>query len=263
MSDTPEQLNDANREFELIKPTYSMDFTRRYTDGFQVKTITAGLDFIGATAYTAPGSPPNQTGPSMVANFFTSGGNGAGDFSTSFYNIVNNPPTSGTANPESVPPTGPEEKLRYSCLSGKCIQDPNGDYLGIEECQTDGCDVGGGGGGIITSGCNCGFGPSHTVFKAQITGITCSSGGLLSGSRHYWTYSWTEVTTGTPRTNLTRGDAVNEYELTIDDNGGNIVPSSATLTRKRIPTGAKVPMLLDATGVPWFFAECPLQVSCT
>lgn len=262
MSNNPEQLDTANREFEQIGPSVSTVLSQRLTQGFQIATISPGLKFLGPTNYSAPGSVPNQTGPSLAANFFSGGGDGFGDSSPMFFNVINNPPLSGTANPESVPATGPEEKIRYSCVDGRCLQDPNGDYLGLEECLAAPCISSGGGPG--DDPCDCGYGPSLTIFKARITGITNTEPGSSSGGKTYWTYSFTEVTAGTPRTNVTLGSpARNEHELTMPNNGGNSVPAGTTITRKRIPNDAVVPLFLDEDGIPWFHFINPLGITCT
>lgn len=250
------QLNDANREFEQIAPSQSDALTQRVTDSFQIRTITPGLSFIGTTAYTSPGSPP-QLGPSPITNVFVGGSGGQGDPGTVIYNIVNNPPNPTVPNPGTEPPIGPEERIRYSCLSGLCIQDPNGAFLGIDECLQSGCGTGGGGGGGGT-GCDCGFGPSHTVFKAQITGF--SAGPLTTSGRTYWEYTWTEI--GGIRTSVAYGSAINQYEISVDNDGDNSPPPTATLSRLRIPNGDQVAMYLTVTGIPWFVQENPLSVNC-
>jgi len=249
-------LNDANREFEQIEPGLSDALVQRINDSFQIRTVVLGLKFIGSTAYTSPGSPP-QLGPSPITNVFVGGSSGQGDPGTVIYNIVNNPPNPSVPNPGTEPPTGPEERIRYSCLSGLCIQDPNGAYLGIDECLQNGCGSGGGGGGGGV-GCDCGFGPSHTVFEAEITGF--SAGPLTVSGRTYWEYTWTEV--GGLRTNLVYGSAVNQYEISVDDDGDNVPPPTATLARRRVPTGEKVAMYISDLGIPWFAVENPLTVSC-
>lgn len=267
MSGNPEQLNDANREFEQIEPSFSQSFANRLNLGFQIRTVTEGLKFIGSTAYTPPGSGIIQNGPSLAAELMTGGnlGNGSGDATPIFFNVIGNPPQSGVPNPGAEPPIGPEERLRYSCLSGKCLQDPNGVYYGIDECMADGCIAdSGGGSGNTSQGCDCGYGPLHTTFKARIISITCAAGGLVTGGKTYWTYSWTEVgALGIARSSFGLGDAVNEHELSIPNNGGNTPPATATLTRKRIPDDAVVTMMLDLTGIPWFHFPNPLQVTCS
>jgi hypothetical protein len=252
-----ERLNDANREFEQIEPRFSDDLVRRVTDSFQIRTITPGLKFIGTTAYTSPGSPP-QLGPSPITNVFVGGSGGQGDPGTVIYNIINNPPNPTVPNPGTEPPIGPEERIRYSCLSGLCIQDPNGAFLGIDECLQSGCGSGGGGGGGGGTGCDCGFGVSHTVFEAQITGT--SAGPLTVSGRTYWQYTWSEV--GGARTSTALGSAVNQYEISVDDDGDNSPPATATLARKRIPNGENVAMYISDLGVPWFVQENPLTVVC-
>jgi hypothetical protein len=271
-----ELLNTANREFEQILPVFSQAFTQRMTSGFQIVTLAPGLKFVDPTSYSAPGSAPNQTGPSLPAQFFMPGGNGFGDTSFAFFNVVGNPATtaiSPTANPGSVPPVGPEEKLRYSCVSGKCLQDPNGLFLGIDECLTDGCGslsgggLGGGGGidgsgGSGSGGCDCGFGPSHTTFKAEITSASAPYTSPIGSS--YYLYGWTEVTARTnPRTSATGGLAINEHEYSVANNGGNTPPTGSTLTRLTIPVGARVPMFIDEAGAHWFHMVNPLQVNCS
>lgn len=232
MSGNPEQLNDANREFELINPSYAKDLTDRLTKGFQIHTVTPGLKFIGPTAYTPPGGGIIQNGPSLAAEMMTGGniGNGSGDSTPIFFNVIGNPPSSGVPNPGAEPPVGPEERLRYSCLGGLCLQDPNGVYYGIDECLEAGCTAGGssgGGGGGTSGGDGSGGGGSggggdstsalfpcvdrafHCTFAAMITGLTddcpigglnpsptCAVSGALGGvltSRTYWKYKWVEV----------------------------------------------------------------------
>lgn len=251
MSAKDNQLNDANREFEQIAPTQSDALTQRVTDSFQIRNITPGITFVGTTAYTSPGSMP-QLGPSPITNVFVGGSSGQGDPGTVIYNIVNNPPNPTVPNPGTEPPIGPEERIRYSCLSGRCIQDPNGNFLGIDECLQGGCGAGGG------VGCDCGFGPSHTVFEAEITGF--SSGPLSVGGRTYWEYTWTEV--GGTRSNTVFGPAVNQYEISVDNDGDNVPPSTATISRRRIPDGQKVDMFINTSGIPWFAQENPLEIIC-
>jgi hypothetical protein len=267
-----ELLNTANREFEQILPVFSQAFTQRMTSGFQIVTLAPGLKFVDPTSYSAPGSAPNQTGPSLPAQFFMPGGNGFGDTSFAFFNVVGNPATtaiSPTANPGSVPPVGPEEKLRYSCISGRCLQDPNGLFLGIDECLADGCGASSGGGLDGSGGCDCGFGPSHTVFKARITGITCLEAGLTSVecAGTFWTYAWVEIlvasSSQTARSStLSTYDAYNVYECSIPNNGGNTAPAGTIVGRKRIRDNSVIPMFLDADGRPWFHMENPLTVTC-
>ena len=254
-----EQLNDANREFELIRPTYADSLSGRLQDGFQIRTLIPGLEFIGPTAYSPPGSAPGQNGPSLVSNQFISGMSGLGDPGSILMMMLNNPVNPSVPNPGTEPPVGPEERLRYSCLSGKCIQDPNGIYYGIDECLADQCGISGG--GDSGKGCDCGFGPSHTVFKAQISGIT--AGPTTVDGKTYWLYSWVEVgMPGTARSSFTFGDAVNEYELSVVDDGDNDTPSTSTVSRKPIPVDSIVDMMLDESGVPWFVEQNPLAVNC-
>ncbi len=257
MSD--ELLNQANRDFE-ISPSFSKDFASRMDQGFQRVTIVPGLRFTDAGPTTAPGALPEQTGPSALISGPGGSGSQVGGSAPTIFNLIANlgGPDAPTAHPDSVPPVGPEERIRYSCVSGKCLQDPNGIYLGIDECLASGCGspTGGGGSG---NGCDCGCGPSQTVLKATITGAT---GPFTSGARTYWQYGWSEVA-GAGRTSTTFGAAINEYELSMDNNGGNVVPAAAILSRLRIPTGAIVDLMLDGSCQPWFVRENPLQVTCT
>lgn len=248
-----EQLNDANREFEQIAPSMSAAFSERFTAGFQVRTLVPGMKMIGATAYSSPGDGSGQFGPSPASSMFLMGSNGLGDPGALIFNLIANPPTPTVPNPGTEPPVGPEERLRYSCLSGKCIQDPNGQYYGIDECLADACGTETSGGG---KGCDCGFGLSHTVFKGEITAAAGPYTQAVTG-RIYWLYSFLEVNGGS-RT----GQMYNEYELTMPNNGGNTVPAGTTVTRLRVPTDAVVPVFVDETGVYWFQEQNPLQIVC-
>jgi hypothetical protein len=238
------------------------DRTRR---AFQTVTVSPALSFPPFAAPSSPGSMPGQGGPSALISLPGSGG-GLGDMPPSIFTFVQSVPvpTAPTAHPDSVPPIGPEERIRYSCVSGKCLQDPNGIYLGIDECLSSGCGSstggggGGGGGGSGGNGCDCGCGPSQTVLKATVTG---ASGPFTSGARTYWQYGWSEVGGG-GRTSAVSGTAINEYELSYDNNGGNVVPGSALVNRLRIPTGAIVDLMLDENCVPWFNEPNPLSVTC-
>jgi hypothetical protein len=253
-----ELLNQANRDFE-ISPGFSKDFASRMDQGFQRVTIVPGLRFTDAGPTTAPGSLPEQTGPSPLINGPGGSGGQLGGSAPSIFNLIANlgSPDAPTAHPDSVPPVGPEERIRYSCVSGKCLQDPNGIYLGLDECLASGCGSGGGGGGSSGNGCDCGCGLSHTAFKATITG---ASGPFTTGGRNYWLYGWSEV--GGLRSSTLNGTAPNEYELSYNNDGGNIPPGAALLTRLRIPTGAVVDMMLDLDCTPWFNEPNPLQVTC-
>jgi hypothetical protein len=259
------QLELANREFEQILPTRSGALDQRMRLAFQMVTLVPGLPQIGQRAFTAPGGMPYQTGPSPFSDAVMPGGSGpnGGEGQSIVFNLIGGPTFYGPANPGSEPPVGPEERLRFSCVSGKCLQDPNGVYYGIDECLADACGTSGGGGGP-SKGCDCGCGPSLTVLKAEITGIIGPGAGYTTGTgRKYWTYTWTEITTSaTVRTSTTSGLASNEYELTVDNDGDNDVPTTATVSRKRIPDGAKVDLLLDESCTPWFVLENPLAVDC-
>jgi hypothetical protein len=258
----PDELfNQANRDFE-ISPGFSKPLSSRLDQGFQRFTVVPGLRFTDAGPTTAPGALPEQTGPSPLINGPGGSGGQLGDSAPSIFNLIANlgSPDAPTAHPDSVPPIGPEERIRYSCVSGKCLQDPNGVYLGIDECLASGCGSGsggGGGGGGGGNGCDCGCGLSHTAFKASITG---AFGPILSGGRNYWAYSWVEI--GGLRSSILNGMSINEYELSYNNDGGNIPPGPALLTRLKIPTGAVVDMMLDLTCVPWFSEPNPLQVTC-
>lgn len=247
-------------ESEVPPPLVAGGMSDRTRRAFQTVTVSPALSFPPFAAPSSPGSMPGQGGPSALISLPGSGG-GLGDMPPSIFTFVQSVPvpTAPTAHPDSVPPIGPEERIRYSCVSGKCLQDPNGIYLGIDECLASGCGSGTSGGGGGGNGCDCGCGPSQTVFKADITG---SNGPFVFSGRNYWVYTWTEVTSGTARTSVQFGTAVNEYELSTDNDGDNDVPATALLQRKPIPTGSRVQMTLDFGCVPWFERENPLIVSC-
>jgi hypothetical protein len=257
-----EAFNQAMQDLES-NPGFSRGIVRRLDLGFQRFTVVPGLRFNDAYPTSGPGDMPGQSGPSPLIE--GPGGSGAftGDFSPTIFNLIGSlgTPTAPTAHPDSVPPIGPEERIRYSCLSGKCIQDPNGIYLGIDECLADGCGSptsGGGGGGGGSKGCDCGCGPSQTVLKAQITG---ASGPFTVSGKTYWTYSWGELA-GSGRSSSAYGDAANEYETSMPNDGGNVVPVGTILSRLRIPNGAVVDLVLDENCVPWFETPNPLEVTC-
>lgn len=261
-----QQLDLASGEFEDILARMSQTIDVRLRQGFQITTVQEGIRFRGAMPYFAPGSFPNQTGPSAATAGMEPFMLGMGDSAPMTFNLMEMmgaaPPSSPTANPGSVPPTGPEETLRYSCTDGKCLQDPNGQYYGIEECQESGCSIGpgtdpdGDGGTIIIPS-----GQAYVTFKAQITG---AAGPYTAGSKTYWSYSWLEVVSvGIARNSTDNGAALNEFELSVENSGGNVVPASATLTRKKIPTDTVLPMHLDETGEAWFCLPNPLEVTCT
>lgn len=246
-----EQLNDANREFEQIFPTFANPVTQRFVEGFQVRTLVPGMRMIGATAYTSPGDASGQFGPSPATNLFLMGANGLGDPGALIFNLFNLPnPT--VPNPGTEPPIGPEERLRYSCLSGKCLQDPNGQYYGIDECLADGCGVDSGGGG--GKGCDCGYGLSHTVFKGE---IVAASGPFTVSGKKYWLYTFNEVG-GAGRS----GTMYNDYELTVANTGSNVGPAGAVIQRLQVPTLEVVPVFVDELGLYWFHEQNPLQVTC-
>lgn len=259
-------MDEVNREFDSLVASLSRFLNDRLRTGFQINTIREGTTFYGSRPYFAPGSYPNQTGPSAMSGGLEPMTFGLGDSPPMTFNLMemvfSGLPSSPTANPESVPPTGPEESIRYSCVDGRCIQDPNGQYYGIEECQESGCSIGpgtdpdgGGGTTIIPSG------QAYSTFKAEITG---SSGPTTTGGKNYWTYSWIEITTlGNARNSTDDGYALNEFELTVANSGGNIVPASATLTRLKIPTGTRLDMNIDELGAAWFCLPNPLEVTCT
>lgn len=267
-----EQMDEVNREFDSLVASLSRFLNDRLRTGFQINTIREGTTFYGSRPYFAPGSYPNQTGPSAATVGINPSPSIIGESAPMPLEMMDliggAPPVSPTANPESVPPTGPEESIRYSCTDGKCIQDPNGQYYGIEECQESGCAVGPGQDpdGDLGQGLG-GSGLALSTFKARITGITCTALGLVSGTKTYWTYSWEEVLPPgwpeLPKTSIQWGDALNEYELSIENDGANVVPATATLDRLRIPTDAVVEMNLDQLGDPWFVQENPLEVVCT
>jgi hypothetical protein len=186
---------------------------------------------------------------------FLLGSNGLGDPGSVQLALFNNILNPLVPNPGSEPAVGPEERLRYSCVAGTCLQDPNGVYYGIDECQADGCGADSGGGGP-GKGCDCGYGLTHTVFKATITAADGPYTDVGTG-RNWWLYSFTEV--GGTRAS----DAVNEYELSIPNDGANVGPAGVVFTRLQVPTGAVVPMFIDLSGGYWFHFANPLQVSCS
>jgi hypothetical protein len=249
----PEQLNDANREFEQIVPTFSGPVSQRFVDGFQVRTLVPGIRMIGATAYSSPGDASNQFGPSPATNLYLMGANGLGDPGALVFNLFNLP-TPTVPNPGAEPPIGPEERLRYSCVSGKCLQDPNGQYYGIDECLADSCGVNEPGGG--GKGCDCGYGLSHTVLKGEI--VAASGPNTQAGTgRKYWLYTFNEVG-GSARS----GTMYNEYEFTVPNSGGNVGPAGAVIQRLQVPTLEIVPVYIDEAGLYWFHEQNPLQVTC-
>lgn len=224
-----ELLNDANREFEQIVPSLASSVVTRFNTGFQARTITPGLKFIGPTAYSSGG--PLQNGPSFISDLVTGGAPGGGV--APIYLNFSNPFNPTVPNPGTEPPIGPEESLRYSCLNDLCLQDPNGIHYGIDECLQSGCSAGGssgGGGGGSSGDDGSGGGGSggggdgndtvstvlhcidrafHCTFAAMITGLmtgfsgggasttsTCTlngTSGVANPNRTYWKYKWTEV----------------------------------------------------------------------
>lgn len=253
MESNSEQFDEAVKEFEQSRQVISDVLRQRLSAGFQIRTLTRGLPFTGGEPYTSPGDVTQQSGPSVASNMFLLGGNGLGDPGSLLFTLINNPPLPTVPNPGVEPPIGPEERIRYSCVSGKCLQDPNGQYYGIDECLADQCGTDNGGGN--NKGCDCGFGLSHTVFKGMITGFTGpASTGL---GYNYWIYTFTEVD-GDGRAS----QMLNEYELSMPNNGGNTVPAGSTVSRKPIPVNAVVPIFIDESGDYWFHEQNPLTVSC-
>lgn len=253
MSSNPEQFDEAAKEFEQSRQIVSDVLKQRLVSGFQIRTLTPGLPFVGGAIYTSPGDVTQQSGPSIASNMFLLGGNGLGDPGSFLWTLINNPPMPTVPNPGVEPPIGPEERIRYSCVSGKCLQDPNGQYYGIDECLADKCGTETDGGN--NKGCDCGYGLSHTVFKGKITGSTGPSTTALG--YNYWIYNFIEVG-GAGRS----GTMLNEYELSMPNNGGNTVPAGSTVSRKVIPLNAVIPVFIDETGVYWFHEQNPLTVSC-
>lgn len=299
------ELDLANREFEQISPGYTPSMSDRLRQAFQVYTITPGLPNIGQRAFTAPGDAPYQTGPSVAATAISPGSStgGEGGLPGSINLItVGGPPISGPVHPGSEPPVGPEESLRYACVDGVCLQDPNGLYYGLDECLADECGLSGGGGGdgddsdpsiVDPPGpIQCYDRAVHCTFAAMILGVTddsplhpsptCDLEGTTGSSRlnrQYWKYEWIEVealdteretwctplASGfTPRS----GDeasgtwAINIYEHGVEDSGGSIAVASTTITRLPIPTFSLVTMHIDQFGQAWFCQPNPLQIEC-
>lgn len=104
------------------------------------------------------------------------------------------------------------------------------------------------------------------VFAAKIT--SSSSQAPISATRNWWLYSWVEVErASTPptwnvlangRTSTVNGTAINSYETTIDDDGGNLI--SAVPTRQPYPDNAVVEMIIDPNGRAWFDRPNPVQI---
>lgn len=105
------------------------------------------------------------------------------------------------------------------------------------------------------------------VFAAKIT--SSSSQAPISATRNWWLYSWVEVertdagvstwtvlTSG--RDSTYNGTAINSYETTIDDDGGNAI--TAVPVRLPYPTNAVVEMIIDSNGRAWFDKPNPVQI---
>lgn len=103
------------------------------------------------------------------------------------------------------------------------------------------------------------------VFLAKI--LTATSQTPIS-SKNWWIYDWKEVerdaTGGTisdvnfGRNSTKNGTAWNVYEVSVANNGGNVV--GTTVTRLVVPSDAVVPMTIESTGRAVFWFPNPVQV---
>jgi hypothetical protein len=112
------------------------------------------------------------------------------------------------------------------------------------------------------------------VFAARIT--ASSSQVAISGTRHWWLYDWKEVerdatapqtwndvafgrkSYDTMTAQIYNDYAINAYETSIDDDGGNLIPS--TPVRLPYPTGSVVEMIIDPAGRAWFDKPNPVEI---
>ena len=122
-----ETLNQAMRDLE-VSPSSSGGIVTRLDGAFQRVTVAPGLKFNDAYPSFSGGDVPGQTGPSPLVE--GPGGSGAftGDFAPTIFNWMGGlgTPTAPTAHPDSVPPIGPEERLRYSCVPSGPERDLSG-----------------------------------------------------------------------------------------------------------------------------------------
>ncbi len=51
------------------------------------------------------------------------------------YEYTKNPPPSTSTPPSTTPPSG-SVGIKYSCTGGQCVQDPNGAFLSLADCQS-------------------------------------------------------------------------------------------------------------------------------
>jgi hypothetical protein len=114
------------------------------------------------------------------------------------------------------------------------------------------------------------FSRPYTAFLAKLTGYT---GPFTSaGGSTFWRYEWEEaawnestldyiiVSGGRKSNSFDR--AINIYEITMPNNGGNTTNSGAILTRLRIPLGSVVNIHVIPTGHCWFDRINPLDTDC-
>lgn len=105
------------------------------------------------------------------------------------------------------------------------------------------------------------------LFAAKITSSALQTPVL---GRAWWEYDWIEVersasggswtTVNYGRSSTRQGKAWNAYELSIDNDGGNIGP--AGVSRLEYPIDAIVPMYIDPAGRAWFNEVNPIEISC-
>lgn len=269
MSLDPNQQELANREFERIVPGMSDGITGMRMKGFQQVTLVAGLEFPMMNGYV-------QTGPSVFNNYTTNqvgpgitqivtpvqpGGAGGGDFG---------PGEGGSGDGGGGDGTGgPGEEARFSCVDDQCVPDPDGAFYELGECQESGCDsnrneddVNG------NNGSGGGSPPALNPFMAE---LLTASGPSISGGKSRWDYTWVEVerlssgygwaTVVNGRTSTVYGVAHNQYEVSVNDNGANVVPTGVSVNRRQYPLSV-VPMHLDRNNRAWFCLPNPLETIC-
>lgn len=108
--------------------------------------------------------------------------------------------------------------------------------------------------------------PQVFIARVDAVGLGSAPGDL----RTWWTYSWEEyertsvvgafVLVPHGRTSVRSGNAINLYELSVDDDGGNVGP--ATQIRLAIPGRSYVEMHLDPSGRAWFDRMNPVEIVC-
>jgi len=148
---------------------------------------------------------------------------------------------------------------RFSCVSGFCVQHIEGAHQTYEDCMLDGCQDGGAGSSV------------SIVIPVSITG---SSGPSVSDDGYpFYAYGWTEVewdgsngfsVKPSGKNSGTYGAAFNTYEVTADEDGGNVFNGLApTIVRLVIPSNHVVLLLLRQDGYPLFYAPSPIELTCS